>query len=239
MKIYMDLHTHTIASGHGYSTLKENIEAAQEAGLAYLGLSEHAPAMPGGPHPFFFSNYKCIPREYGNLHLLCGAEANIMDYGGRLDMEQGLLEKMDYVIASMHVACVRPGSREENTRASIRAMQNPCVKILGHPDDSRFPLDYEELVKAAKREGVALELNNSSLNPRNSRQNGKDNIKTMLKACKQYDVPILMGTDSHICYTIGRFEEALAVLEETDFPEELVLNANPDNIRQFTLAKSV
>ena len=51
MNIYMDMHTHTIESGHGYSTLKENIEAAQEQGLKYLGLSEHAPAMPGGPHP--------------------------------------------------------------------------------------------------------------------------------------------------------------------------------------------
>lgn len=239
MKIYMDLHTHTIASGHGYSTLKENIEAAKEAGLAYLGLSEHAPAMPGGPHPFFFSNYKCIPREHGNLRLLCGVEANIMDYEGSLDLEQQLLEKMDYVIASMHVACVSPGSREENTRASIRAMENPYVKVLGHPDDSRFPLDYEELVKAAKREKVALELNNSSLNPKNSRQNGRENIKMMLGACKKYDVPILMGTDSHICYTIGRFEEALAVLEEVDFPEELILNGDPDNINKIILAKSL
>ena len=239
MKIYMDLHTHTVASGHGYSTLKENIEVAKEAGLVYLGLSEHAPAAPGAPQPVFFSNYKCIPREYGSLSLLCGVEANIMDYEGSLDLEQQLLERMDYVIASMHVACVKPGSREENTRASIRAMENPCVKILGHPDDSRFPLDYEELVKAAKQERVALEVNNSSLNPQNPRQDVRENIKTMLRICKKYDVPILMGTDSHICYTIGRFEEALAVLEEVDFPEELVLNSDPDNIKKIMLAKSL
>lgn len=230
MKLYMDLHTHTMACGHGYSTLKENIEAAREAGLSYLGLSEHAPAMPGGTHPFFFSNYKCIPREYGSLRLFCGAEANIMDIEGSLDMEQSLLEKMDYVIASMHVVCIKPGSREENTMASIRAMQNPFVKILGHPDDSRYPLDYEELVRAAKREKVALELNNSSLDPGNARQNGKENIITLLKTCKKYDAPVVLGTDSHICYTVGRFEEALALIRETDFPEELILNADPENI---------
>ena len=238
MKIYMDLHTHTIASGHGYSTLKENIEAAQEAGLAYLGLSEHAPAMPGGPHPFFFANYKCIPREYGSLRLLCGVEANIMDYEGSLDLEQGILQRMDYVIASMHVVCVKPGSREENTRASICAMQNPFVTILGHPDDSRYPLDYEELVKAAKRERVALEVNNSSLKPQNVRQNGRENIRTMLRLCKKYDVPVLLGTDSHISCMVGHFEEALAVLGEVDFPGELVMNTNPENINQLMLAKS-
>ncbi len=59
----MDMHTHTMASGHGYSTLKENIEAAKERGLRALGLSEHGPTIPGGPHVFFFSNYRCIPRE--------------------------------------------------------------------------------------------------------------------------------------------------------------------------------
>lgn len=237
MKIYMDLHTHTLACDHGYSTLKENIDAAREAGLVWLGLSEHGPAAPGAPRPVFFRNYKCIPREYGSLKLLCGVEANIMDYEGRLDMEQEMLERMDYVIASMHIACVKPGSCEENTQASILAMHNPCVKILGHPDDSRYPLDYEELVKAAKREKVALEVNNSSLDARNVRQNGRENIKNMLKICKKYDAPIVLGTDSHICYAVGRFEAALAVLEETDFPEELVLNTNPDNIRQIALAK--
>ena len=91
MNIIMDLHTHTIASGHGYSTLKENIEAAKERGLKYLGLSEHGPKLPGGPHPFFFSNYRCIPRQYGELRLLCGAEANIMDSKGSLDMENEFL----------------------------------------------------------------------------------------------------------------------------------------------------
>lgn len=233
MKIYMDLHTHTLACGHGYSTLKENIEAAKEAGLLFLGLSEHGPAAAGGPHPYFFNNYKCIPRQYGELRLLCGVEANITDYEGGLDLKDTVLAKMDYVIASMHPSCVKPGSVEENMQAAIMAMRNPYVKILGHPDDSRYPLDYEELVKAAKTEQVALELNNSSLNPQNSRQNGRENIRTLLRTCKKYDVPIIMGTDSHICYTVGHFEAALDMLQEVDFPEELVLNASPDNITRL------
>ena len=226
----MDLHTHTMACGHGYSTLKENIDAAVQIGLPYLGLSEHTPAMPGGTHPFFFSNYKCIPRQYGSLRLFCGAEANITDYEGSLDLSEELLSKMDYVIASMHVACVKPGSRDENTMASICAMKNPYVKILGHPDDSRYPLDYEELVKAAKRENVALELNNSSLNPKSSRQDGRNNIMLMLKTCMRHGVPILMGTDSHICYNIGRFDAAMELIKEVGFPEELILNTDSENI---------
>lgn len=233
MNIYMDLHTHTAASGHGYSTLKENIEAAKELGLKYLGLSEHGPAMPGGPHVFFFSNYRCIPRHHGDLRLFCGVEANILDYEGNLDVEEEILRRMDYVIASMHTFCVRPGSLEENTRAAIRAMQNPYVKILGHPDDSRYPLDYELLVKTALEEKVALEVNNSSLNPQAARKGGRENIITLLNICKRYRAPVILGTDSHICYTVGRFEETFELIREVDFPEELILNGRQDGIAQL------
>lgn len=230
MKAIMDLHTHTMESGHGYSTLKENIEAAEEAGLSYLGLSEHGPAMPGGPHAFFFANYKVIPRQHGGLRLLCGIEANIMDYEGHLDIDETLQGKMDYIIASMHVPCVPPGSREQNTQASIMAMKNPYVKILGHPDDSRFPLDYEALAQAAREEKVALEINNSSLHPQSARKGGRENIISLLAVCEKHRVPVLLGTDSHICYSIGRFEAAMELIREVNFPMELILNYDLENI---------
>lgn len=229
----MDMHTHTMASGHGYSTLKENIEAAKERGLRALGLSEHGPAMPGDPHIFFFSNYRCIPREYDGLRLFCGVEANICGYDGRLDLEEGLLKQMDYVIASMHTLCCRPGTMEENTRASILAMQNSHVTVLGHPDDGRYPLDREKLVYAAKETGTAIEINNSSLNPLAPRKNARENIKELLYWCGQYETPVLLGTDSHICYTVGDFSEVLAVLEEVGFPKELVLNYDMHNLAKI------
>lgn len=233
MKSIMDLHTHTIASGHGYSTLQENIAEAQKMGLKYLGFSEHGPAMPGGPHVFFFTNFKCIPRQYGDLRLLCGVEANIMDDAGGLDLQDGLLAKMDYVIASMHPPCVSPGSKEFNTRASIRAMQNPYVKILGHPDDSRYPLDYDELVRAAKEEGVALEVNNSSIHPLSPRPGAAQNIQTLLEHCMKYQVPVVLGTDSHISYTIGKYDDAMKIIEKVKFPAELILNYEPENIKRL------
>ena len=56
MKALMDLHTHSLAAGHAYSTLLENIDAALAVGIRYLGMSEHGPISTGGPHEFFFSN---------------------------------------------------------------------------------------------------------------------------------------------------------------------------------------
>ena len=233
MKLCMDLHTHTMACGHGYSTLKENIEAAQECGLTFLGLSEHAPAMPGGTHPFFFGNYKCIPREYGDLRLFCGVEANIVDFDGNIDMEEYLLKRVDYVIASMHVACIKPGSIEENTRASIKAMKNPYVKILGHPDDSRYPVDFDVITTVAKETNTLLELNNASLSPNSARQGAKENDLVLLDYCKKKGVPILMGSDAHFFTQIRGHANAEALLKEVDFPEELIMNYFPDKLRKY------
>lgn len=230
MNYVMDMHTHTIASGHAYSTLQENITAAREKGLTFLGLSEHGPGMNGGPRPFYFQNYKIIPREYGELRLFCGIEANITDYEGHLDLDDFTMERMDYCIASMHTLIVTPGSARENTQAAVRAMENPLVGILGHPDDSRYPMDYEELVRAASQLHVALEVNNSSLHPLSSRQGARENIRTLLKACMRYEASVILGTDSHISSAIGDFTQADQLIREMDFPQELIINTDPARI---------
>ena len=73
MKAFMDLHTHSLAAGHAYSTLLENIDAALAVGIRYLGMSEHGPISPGGPHEFFFSNYKVIPAVKAKGWMLASA----------------------------------------------------------------------------------------------------------------------------------------------------------------------
>lgn len=230
MSYVMDMHTHTIASGHAYSTLQENIAAAREKGLMYLGLSEHGPAVVGAPRPIYFQNYKIIPRQYGELRLFCGIEANITDVEGHLDLDAFTLERMDYCIASMHTLVLPPGSVKDNTRAAVHAMENPLVKILGHPDDSRYPMDYEELVRAAAELRTVLEVNNSSLHPLSSRKGARENIHTMLEACMRYQVSIIVGTDSHVSSAIGDFTQADELLREADFPAELIVNADPGRI---------
>jgi putative hydrolase len=79
MNPLIDLHTHTIASGHAYSTLKENLEEAIRQGLKVLGTSEHAPMMPGTAPLMYFMNFKVIPREISGVQLYNGIEANILD----------------------------------------------------------------------------------------------------------------------------------------------------------------
>lgn len=233
MKALIDLHTHTIVSGHAYSTVQENIDSATKQGLKYLGLSDHAPQMPGGPHPYYFNNIYCIPREVDGLKILRGIEANIIDYNGNTDVSDDMLTHIDYMIASLHPPCISFGSKDENTNAIIKVMDHQKVKIIGHLDDSRYIVDYEKIVKKAKEKNILLEINNSSLKPNSFREGAWGNIVTMLDYCKKYNVRVVMGTDSHISYDIGQFIYAEQILEENNFPKELVINYNENEIIEF------
>ncbi|WP_331681692.1 phosphatase [Romboutsia sp.] len=230
MKALIDLHTHTIVSGHAYSTVQENIQEAIKTGLKYLGLSDHAPNMPGGPHPYYFYSIYCIPREVDGLKILRGIEANIIDFEGNTDVPDDMLTHIDYMIASLHPPCIQWGSEEENTNAILKVMEHPKVKIIGHLDDSRYKVDYERIIKKAKEKNILLEINNSSLSPTTFREGAWKNISTLLNTCEKYKVRVIMGTDSHISYDIGKFDYAQKAIEDNDFPKELVINYNEDEI---------
>lgn len=127
----MDLHTHTIASGHAYNTLREMAKAAADRGLEILGITEHAPMMPGTCHNYYFHNLKTVPRELYGIRLFLGAELNILNPQGEVDLNEAELRGMDIGIASLHLPCMKPGTREENTSAYLNAMKNPYVNIIG------------------------------------------------------------------------------------------------------------
>ena len=206
-------------------------KAASDKGLSVLGITEHAPKMPGTCHSFYFHNLKTVPRELYGIRLLLGSEVNIMDFEGNIDLEERDLKGMDIIIASLHTPCIKPGSIKENTTAYLKVMENPYVNIIGHPDDGRYPVDYRALVEGAKEKGKVLELNNHSLDPKCFRRDARENDLKMLELCKEYAVPVIMGSDAHFDTLIGEFSMAKKLLEEVDFPEELVLNRSVEALQ--------
>lgn len=233
MKYVLDTHTHTLASGHAYNTIREMAKAASELKLELLGITDHAPKMPGSCHEFYFSNLKVVERSLYGVQLLLGTELNILDPQGHVDMRPGMLKQMDIVIASMHTPCYRKSCEEEHTAAYINTMKNPFVQIIGHPDDGRFPVDYRELVKAAKEYRVLLEVNDNSLRPQCAREGGEENIARMLRFCRQYNTPVVIGSDAHWDGRVGAHAYARKVIEREDFPEELILNRSVKELKDF------
>lgn len=68
MKYVLDVHTHTIASGHAFNTMREMAKMASEKGLELLGITEHAMTMPGTCHKFYFDNLKMVERKCTELN---------------------------------------------------------------------------------------------------------------------------------------------------------------------------
>ena len=119
MQIIADTHAHTLASGHAYSTIREMAAAARKRGLKALALTEHAPEMPGTCGLFYFQNLDVVPREADGVRLLMGAEVNIMDPDGTVDLPEKTCRDLDIVVASIHPPCYGlDHTREENTRTT-------------------------------------------------------------------------------------------------------------------------
>src|SRR5262245_59642052 len=105
MRIIADMHTHTVASGHAYSTVNELALAAARKGLQAIALTDHGPAIPGGPHLYHFGAMRFIPAVIEGVRILTGIEANILDTAGGLDLDDSYLQRLDFVMAGLHEGC--------------------------------------------------------------------------------------------------------------------------------------
>ncbi|NLG25956.1 MAG: phosphatase [Clostridiales bacterium] len=224
MRDQIDMHTHTLVSGHAYNTMAEMADAAARKGLRLLGITEHGPAMEGSCTRIYFRNLKAVDRSALAVPLMLGVELNILDFAGTVDLTDADMDCCDYAIASLHSLCIRPGTRAQNTGALIGAMRCPKVKVIGHPDDGCYPIDHAALVKAARERGVLIEINNASLAPGSFRRGARENDIALLAACRALGAPVLLSSDAHFVAAVGDHRYAQALLDEADFPQELVIN---------------
>ena len=230
-KLVIDLHTHTIASGHAFGTIEENALAAKQKGLVGLGISDHAPGVDSRTDPLSFSALCEVPRKIHGINIYYGVENNVTNEG-TMTLDESLLAKLDYCIVGIHGTCYQPKSAEENTENLLKCMANPKTFFVSHPDDGYFPLDYERLVLGAKEYGVALEVNSSHIkNP--WRMGTLENIRIYVPLCMKYKVPIFVGSDAHEPSQVGEFSEAVAMLDEMGFDEDLIINNDEEKIRSF------
>lgn len=233
MDILLDVHTHTVASGHAFSSLQEMVKAAADKKLRLLGITEHTPGIPGSCAPIYFRNLHVVPRQMYGVELLLGAELNIIDYKGNVDMDESYFPYLDIKVAGIHSLCYTPGTREENTEAIIGAIRNPHIHIISHPGDGTALVDFEPIVRAAKEHRTLLEINNSSLKPIRHKVTARDNNLEILRLCKQYEVPVILGSDAHISFDIARYDYIYELLQVTEFPEQLILNDKVEIFRSY------
>lgn len=231
-KFELDIHTHTLVSGHAFGTIREMTQAAAEKGLKLLGFAEHGPGIPGTCDPVYFRALEHAPRSLYGVELLYGCEINVMN-DGTLSLGELELKCLDYGIVGIHRNCYTDQGREKNTENLISCMRHPRVFFVSHPDDDHTPLDYRKLVPAAKELHVALEVNSSSFAKPDQRLNCVANYETMLPLCMECRVPIIVDSDAHDPLEVGELSAARALLERVGFDPELILNTSTEKFLDF------
>jgi len=221
-----DLHCHTVASD-GQNSIEEMVEMAINMGYEYVGISDHTKSL-GITHGLnekqLLAQYKAIQKinEKGiKIKVLHGCEVNIMP-DGTLDIKDEVLEKLDYVIASVHSNMKM--EKKEMTQRIIKAMQNKNVDIIGHPTGrligqrDEYQMDFDKILQVAKETGTILEINSS---PSRLDLNG-----FYIRRAKEAGIKMIINTDSHQKEQLHLMEYGIAQARRGWAEKKDIINTN-------------
>lgn len=229
MKLVIDTHTHTYASGHAYSTLIENAQLAKKNGLQMFCTTDHAESMPGAPHYWFFSNQRVLPRFLEGVAVVRGVESNILNIEGDIDIHPTSDRNLDWAIASFHEPVFRPSDVKLHTQALINTIKGGRVDALGHLGNPNFDFDFKAVLECAKEHNVAIEINNSTLRG-NSRVGSVERCYEIAEIGKELGVYFTTGSDAHFCHDVGNLGLVSELLDSVGVSSDKVIT---HSCRQF------
>jgi DNA polymerase (family X) len=227
-----DVHMHTTASD-GRNSISEMAEAAIACGYQYIAITDHSKFI-GVTNGLDekraleqIEQVRAADRAMeGRIRIFTGIEVDILA-DGKLALDDEVLAQLDVVIASVHSRFEQ--SREEMTERTLRAIENPNVRILGHPTGrlilrrEPFAIDMAAVAKRAAELGVAMEHNAS---PERLDLNDRD-----LRLAKELGCRIVMSSDSHATASLGNMGYGVTQLRRAWLTAEDVLNTR--NAKDF------
>jgi len=226
----VDLHMHTVASTHAYSTVHDYIAQAVRKGLQLIAITDHGPEMVDAPHEFHFNNMRILPRVVDGVGILRGVEANIKA-NGETDCSEKMHAALDLIIAGFHKQVFAPADIIAHTDALIAVINSGKVHIISHPGNPEYPIDIPAVVEAAKSCNVALEVNNASFV--NSRKGSEPYCLKIVSAVAEAGGMISLGTDAHSAFSLGDFTACQHIIDAIGFPQSHILNVSPQRVLAF------
>ena len=222
-----DLHMHSTETD-GRDDVLTMAEAAREAGLAYIAITDHSKALAmanGLDEPRALQHaarIRAADGVAGGVRLLAGIECDIRP-DGSLDLADDCLAALDLVVASVHSAFNQ--DRHQMTERLLRAIDNPYVDILGHPTGrlilrrEGYAFDVEAVADAAARRGVALEINCQV------DRLGLSDVHA--KLARDRGVPLVISSDAHSRRALGTLRWGVVVARRAWLRAHDVLNTRP------------
>jgi DNA polymerase (family 10) len=220
-----DVHMHTHATD-GHNSIREMADAALERGYQYIAITDHSKnlAMTNGLNEEraleHIRQIRQVDREMeGRIRVFPGIEVDILG-DGELDLSDHVLAEMDVVIASVHTLFNQP--KEEMTARVLRAIENPYVRILGHPTGrlllrrEPFAIDLPAILRRAAELGVAVEHNAA---PERLDLSDRD-----LRLAKELGCKIVVNTDAHTTRHLDKMKYGIRQLRRAWLTASDILN---------------
>ncbi len=222
-----DLHMHTTWTDGKYTT-EEMVEAARNRGYKYVAITDHSKSLgvAGGLSDEDLMKHtdecRALDAKFSDIRVLAGTEVDIRQ-DGTLDYSDELLAKLDFVVASLHSGFKQ--DKASLTMRVVRAMQNPYVRVIGHPtgrllgDRDAYELDLDEIMKEAARTRTCLEVN--------SNFHRLDLNDTHCRKAREMGVRVMINTDSHNYDDLLNLPYGVATAQRGWIEKDHVLNAQP------------
>jgi DNA polymerase (family X) len=222
-----DLHMHTTASD-GLQTAEEMALAARERGLQYIAITDHSASHGFGndvsPAELErrIDEIHALNERLEGIEVLIGTESNILT-DGSLDYPDELLERLDWVIASVHTS-FRMRAKEMTDRM-VAAIEHPLVDAIGHPTGRKierrppYALDLDRVIEAAARSGTMLEIN--------AAPDRRDLDEIHAREAARAGVPILIDSDAHAAANLRLLAYGVDTARRAWLTPEQVANTRP------------
>jgi DNA polymerase (family 10) len=220
-----DVHMHTVETD-GKNTIREMAEAGVARGYEYIAITDHSKnlAMTMGLDDAraveHIKRIRAVDQEMeGKIRVFAGIEVDILA-DGALDLSDDVLAQMDVVIASVHSLFNMPA--DEMTERMVKAIENPYVRILGHPTGrlllrrEPYQLDVTAVLRKAAEVGVAVE--------HNAYPDRLDLCDRDLRLAKELGCRIAINTDAHHTSHLAKMRYGIEQLRRAWLRKEDVLN---------------
>jgi putative hydrolase len=230
----IDLHTHTIASGHAFNTIYEMAEAASKKGIKVLGIVEHGPETLGSAKEVYFECLDRAPKKLYGVKLLFGAELNIINEQGGVDLSESTLKRLDFA-SGFHIASLYKGSKESQTAAVVEAIKNPYVSVIVHSYYRPIDTDIEKIAQAACDNNKLMEISLTHFDNSWKTLSGErlERLKKMIEIIKKNNYKVLLGSDAHVITEIGIDTSFQKSKKELGLTDKDVANNDIKYLRKF------
>jgi putative hydrolase len=225
----IDLHIHSIASGHAHNTILEYINRAKELKMKVIGISEHGPSMTGAAiDETYFRVLDRLPQRVDGVRILKGIEANIIDIKGSIDISDNVIDKLDYIMAGFHKNNpYKDKGSKANTKGMINAIRSGKIDIITHPFFTKdINFDVEKVYEEACKHNVMLEINLSYLKERKIQLDTLANLKKMMSMVTKYKKKVIVGSDAHNIWELAD-DDGLKKIKKIGLKENIIINNYP------------